>query len=287
MKNMWRISMRKLLGTLLLVLIPQFAHAGPWMRDTGAGYAELSVGYFKSDGYFRASEQTQLNYSSYSLKLYSEVGLPGPFQAIVELPFVLATNTNDSDVAFRNNDFGDGKLSLEWSPWSDLTLVVGVDVTIPLYTPVAKQQLVGEFSASQNFFPELGDGNYDLTTRVNYGLALNFIPGWISGSAGYRKRFGYYVDGVDLELQMGVWLFPKKVYLSLYSNALLNLTQDPEPNLLTSRETVSLEVQLGITADPIAENLHMVFKWGELLYTRYAAPGYWLSLSFAYSWEAP
>ena len=278
---------RKLLAPLLLLLLPQLAQAGPWMRDTGAGYAEFSLGYFQSDGYFRASEETSLNYSSYSLKIYTEVGLPGPFQAIVELPFVMAANSNDSDVAFRNDDFGDSKMSLEWAPWNDITLVFGLDLVVPLYTPVAEQQLVGEFSASQNFFPELGDGNYDLTARVNYGISFSVIPGWVSGSAGYRKRFGYYVDGVDLELQIGTWVFPKKIYLSLYSNALINLTQDPDPTLLTSRETVSLEAQMGITADPFAENLHIVFKYGTLLYTRYAAPGYWLSTSIAYSWDAP
>ena len=120
------------------------------------------------------------------------------------------------------------------------SLVVGMDLTIPLYTPVAEQELVGEFSASQNFFPDLGDGNYDLTTRINYGISF-FIPGWISGSAVIAKRFGYYVDGVDLELQIGAWVFPKKAYISLYSNALLNVTQDPDPTLLTSRETFSMK----------------------------------------------
>ena len=80
---------------------------------------------------------------------------------------------------------------------------------------------------------------------------------------------------------------PKKAYISLYSNALLNVTQDPDPTLLTSRETISLEAQLGLTAAPLVDNLHLVFKGSTLVYTRYAAPGYGLSVSVAYSWDAP
>ena len=131
--------MRKLLGILLLWTIPGLAQAGPWLRDTGAGYAEFSVGYFQSDGYFRASEETQLNYSSYTLKLYSEVGLPGPFQAIVEMPFVLATNTNASDVAFETT-----AVTADVPKWRHGNICAGgrYDLTIPLYTPVAQQELV-------------------------------------------------------------------------------------------------------------------------------------------------
>jgi hypothetical protein len=277
--------MRSSFAALLLLLIPHLAHAGPWLKDTGAGYAKLSTTYFQSEGYYRASEETDFSFSSYSLSLYSEIGLPGPFQAIVQIPFVFAANSNASDVAFRNADFGDGRFSLEWAPWDGLNLVVGMDLALPLYTPVTSQQLPGELSAWQTSFPDLGDGNYDLTTRIDYGLSLSVIPGWLTGSAGYRKRFGYYVDGIDLKMQLGVWVFPNKAYLSLYSQALLNVAKDPEPTLLTSRETVSLEVSLGVTADPLEKNLHLVFSWGTLLYTRFASPGYSLTVGVAYSWD--
>ena len=277
--------MRKLCTALLLLLVPTIAQAGPWLKDTGAGYAKFSTTYFQSDGYYRASEETDLSFSSYSLSLYSEVGLPGPFQGIVQLPFIFAANSTASDAAFRNADFGDGRFSLEWAPWSSLNLVVGMDLVVPLYTPVTSQQLPGELSAWQTSFPDLGDGNYDLTTRVDYGLSLSVIPGWLIGSAGYRKRFGYYVDGVDLKMQLGVWLFPDKAYVSVYSQALLNVAKDPEPTLLTSRETVSMEVSLGVTADPLEKNLHLVFSYGTLLYTRFASPGYSLTLGVAYSWD--
>jgi hypothetical protein len=145
--------MRSSFAALLLLLIPHLAHAGPWLKDTGAGYAKLSTTYFQSEGYYRASEETDFSFSSYSLSLYSEIGLPGPFQAIVQIPFVFAANSNASDVAFRNADFGDGRFSLEWAPWDGLNLVVGMDLRSPaLYacyqpaTPGRAQRLANQLS---------------------------------------------------------------------------------------------------------------------------------------------
>ena len=46
MKTMWQTSMRNVLVALLLLILPQLALAGPWLRDTGAGYTEMSVPVF-------------------------------------------------------------------------------------------------------------------------------------------------------------------------------------------------------------------------------------------------
>ena len=58
------------LALLLLLLLPQLAR---WalMRDTGAGYAEFSLVIFNPMATLEPLE-TSLNYSSYTLKLYTE-----------------------------------------------------------------------------------------------------------------------------------------------------------------------------------------------------------------------
>lgn len=284
---MLRISTLKgLLAALLTTCTSAAAHAGPWLLEQGAGYAKLAVSQFNTDTYYRGAEATELSFTGTTLSFYGEIGLPGPVQAIVSVPFVFAANHSSNDVSFRNNGFGDATIAVEVSPIEHIPWVMGVQVAAPLYTLVSGRTLSAELGAEKNSFPELGDGTVDLTAYGSVGTSLPVVPGWLTASAGYRKRFGEFSDGVDLKMQLGVWLWENHVYLSAYSQALFNLEESAD-SPAKSKELISLEVSLGVTSAPFDEKLQWVIGYTTLLYTQYSAPGQALTAAVAWSWDAP
>ena len=95
--------------------------------------------------------------------------------------------------------------------------------------------------------------------------------------------------GVDaqggLSLKVGLWLLPEHVNLSVYSQGSINLGQDPFPELLASRESVSVEGTLGITGASSLPGMSLMVGWGEVVYAQYAAKGSMVSLGLAYDWR--
>ena len=277
-------DLRIWLWLLLAFSLAMPAQAGPWIRDAGDGYLKLSASNFKGDQYYRAGVATELESGAEAVSLYGEVGLGRPLQLVLLMPYQVATNETEGGVRYENHPLGDVRLQLDADLDAGFPLALSLELKVPLYTPVAEQSLTGDQQAWRTNFPDVGDGNVDVTLKLQAGTSLELVPGWVTGALGYTKRMGYYVDSLSFAAQLGVWLWPEHVHLSVYTQGNINVRADPFPELLASRESVSVEGTLGVTGLPHLEGVSVMLGWGQVVYARYAAKGSLMSVALAHEW---
>ena len=270
----------------LLVFGALPAQAGPWIRDAGDGYLKLSGSYFQGDQYYRAGVPTELDSRAQAMSVYGELGLGHALQLVVLMPYQVATNETAGGVRYANHTLGDTRLQLDIDLGAGFPLALNVGAKVPLYTPVAEQNLTGDEDAWRTNFPDVGDGNVDLTVQLQAGASLPGGTGWFTGALGYMKRAGDYVDSLIFSSQLGFWLWPAHMHLSIYTQGNINVRQDPFPELLASRESVSVEGTLAVTGFSRLPGVSMMVGVGEVVYARYAARGSMMTVGLAYAWDS-
>lgn len=199
---------------LLLLLAPEAA-AGPWVKAPGEAYVKAGTVLFTADGFVRpdgvAVEGAE--YLGATGHVYGEVGVVGPVQAVVNLPFVGSRNTF-GESAFVNRQFGDMDIGLEAGGRVGGAVPVSLQVLakLPLYDNAELQQ----YGLSSSRFPAIGDGQVDITAMaaVGSGLAAGGFRGWWSLEGGYRHRTEAWMgdssepdrellDGIPWRAQLG------------------------------------------------------------------------------------
>lgn len=182
-----------------LLLLVTAAHAGAWIRDPGAVYSKVGVGHFA--GQESGGAAVELGYRDLQASFYGEVGLPAALQLSTYVPYVLAQN-RDEVRGYLAASPGDAELQLARRlTKGKVNSSVTLGGRFPLY-PDRSEERAEAFAGWADRFPEPGDGTVDLDLKVEAGASLGRGV-WTQGGAGYRHRFGPWVDGVPWSVQLG------------------------------------------------------------------------------------
>ncbi len=268
---------------------PREAAAGPWVKDLGHGYVSFGASYFAAEESFLQGVVTDLGFESFAYRLYAEVGLPWRLQLVMDLPYVVATNISSSGVEYNNQTLGDGRFELDVSLLDSIPLAFGVEVKVPLYESVTDRGNEGLVSVDgqlwpNEVFPDVGDDNVDVLSKVMIGYSLPMWPAWISAEVGYRVRLARYADGLHAAINLGAFVWPEHIALSLYTSGTLNVQEDPNPDVRASKEFLYMQGSVLITAAPWQPNRGLTFGVGGLLVTENTGAGrdYTVSLSYSF-----
>lgn len=198
------------------------AEAGPWVKDAGQAYVKAGYSRFAAGEYVDptlgdsvsggTTASTPPEYVGHTHHLYAEVGLPGPLQAVVNLPFIGSRNTLGETV-YVNRAFGDADVGLAaghtFGSWP-------VSLTLSAKLPLYDNAELGAYGYLAGRFPAIGDGQVDLQAMaaVGRGFAIGSFRGWGAVEAGYRHRTEWWLgdssapdrallDGIPWRAQLG------------------------------------------------------------------------------------
>lgn len=275
--------------TLLIVaLAAPTASAGPWVQGFGHGYIKAGVNYFSASQSFVRGNPVDMAYRSVTTNVYAELGLPARLQFIMDLPYVVATNTASTDTEYRNHTLGDGRIELDFAPIEGFPFSIGLETKLPLYDAVAEQgdggviQVDGETWPTA-IFPEVGDDNIDLTPKLMIGHAFRTFPVWLSAELGYRARLSGFADGFYSSLGVGGWVWREHIALSVYGNAVINLQDDANPDELATKEWAYVQGSATVTAAPWMPELGLTFSVGRIVWANNSGQGTDFSSALSYS----
>jgi len=271
---------------LLLGISPK-AHAGPWGREFGKGYAKLGVSYFDAEQSYIRGVPTLLNYSSWTTDLYLEIGLPYQLTAIIDVPYVVGSNESAAGVTFNNHSFGDGLFELDYQITQDWPLSFGVETKAPLYDLVQDQGVAGlvnvdDYLWSASNFPDPGDGNVDLTLKALAGMSLYPLPGWLHAGLGYRIRFDDFVDGIYGCFGAGYFIWPEHLALSFYTEGIINVQEDSDVDVLATKEYLYLQGEVLTKGFPGLPGFGLSVGAGGIPAAKNSSKGYRLNVSISY-----
>lgn len=282
---------RRALGSVvcgLFLLAGSGAAAGPWVHELGHAYIKVSGNYFSAEESFnRGVVATGLQFESFTYRLYSEIGLPARFQLTLDLPYTVATNISSADIEFNNNTFGDVRARLDYRLFEDIPLALGVEIKVPAYESVDEQGTGGVVDIDGTIwptasFPEVGDGNVDLTGLVMWGHSFYPFPAWVTADVGYQHRFEGFSDGLYVAAGGGVFVWPEHIAIGVHSNGVFTLEEDEDPATQASKEYLYLQGYLLVTAAPWQPQLGLTLSAGGLVHTENAAPGMDFGLGVSY-----
>jgi len=246
------------------------------------------MSFFSSSDSYSQGISTGLDYQSYTTNLYTEIGLPWRMTFIMNLPYVVATNTAQSGAHYQNHTFGDSQWELDVSLLDRIPLSLGVQVKVPLYQTVYNQSdggvvRVDDLPWPATNFPDVGDGNVDLTSKVLFGHSFYPAPAWLTSELGYRVRFDGYADGIYANFNVGGYVWPDHLILGLYTDGIINVQKDPDPSVQASREYLYVQGSMTITAAPWQPQLGLTLSGGYIPVARNSSRGWDLGLSLSYS----
>ncbi len=262
------------------------ASAGPWIKAPGEAFVKGGLTHYSAEDSFNQGRDTGMAYTGQTFNVYGEVGLVEGLQAVVDLPVVMGVNTSAAGVRYTNQSLGDLRLELDGALLPELPLAIGVETKIPLYTPIGRQgpgDPAADFPRSRINFPDPGDGNVDMTLKLLTGLSLHPTPAWVTAELGYRARFGGFVDGLTASLGAGWFVWPEHVALGLYGNALVNLGQDADPALRSTKQFTYVQAFVLITAAPLADDLSLTLSAGAVVQADNTSRGTDLGLGVSYA----
>ncbi|MBH23277.1 MAG: hypothetical protein CMH57_02210 [Myxococcales bacterium] len=266
-----------------LSLIASTGEAGPWVRKPGSTYTKLNLARFSADQSFNQGVDTGLQYMGTTVNLYNEIGLPYRLQLITDVPYVFGRNNSPQGVNYLNNTFGDARFELGHGLVEGLPLLLAVEAKLPFYSTVADDdETFSAFSATRESFPDAGDGNVDVTPKVGAGYSFHPIPAWVTAELGYRVRLDGFADGIFASLGGGVFVLGEHVALNMFSNAVFNVEDDPNPELRATREFVYVQGSVFARYQPWFEGLGLSVGVGWLPYTKNAAAGNDISVGLSY-----
>lgn len=287
---MTQTSQRRLLlvaiTCLALVVTPRGAEAGPWVHPFGHGYVKLGLSYFTAESSFQQGVPVGLSYDAFTTNVYAEVGLPARLQLIVDVPYVVATNTSDTAAEYHNHTFGDARVELDYGLPVAFPLAVGVEVKIPLYGQVADMGSSGLIDVDgrpwpTTLFPDVGDDNVDITPKVMFGYSLG-VPVWFTAELGYRARLNGFADGIYTALSVGGFVWPNHIAVGVYSSAVINVQEDRDPAVMATREFVFLQGYVLLTAAPWQPDLGLTLGVGRIVHAENTNTGTDFSVGVSY-----
>lgn len=282
-----RTPLMGMLAVLVLGL-PTTALAGPWIKAPGEGYVKAGATVFSAEDSFNQGQSLGLAYLGQTYNLYGEFGLPGGLQVVADVPMVVATNTSAAGVNYINRTLGDMRLELDYGvlQGGPVPLAVGVEAKLPLYTPISEQGVgdpAGAFPRSAAFFPDPGDGNVDVTVKALTGYSFYPAPAWATAELGYRARLGGFADGLHLALSAGGFVWPEHLALGFYASAVVNLQDDPNPELRSTRAFTYLQGFAIVTAAPLDPDLSLTVGVGSIVQAENSSRGTDVSLGVSYA----
>ena len=206
------------LTALLLAAVPAQLHAGAWTQPQGGFYSKLAGLSFSSRAYLdldgerrdRAQDpQEELSDRGYSA--YLEYGLLDRLTLVASLPYKSLEFTNptearyfealDSTIVRQHPDqsssgLADLELRLRWRLLADPAVVsLAAGGKIPLGYDVPTE-------IPESYVP-LGTGETDAEVRLLVGTSLYPVPGYVTGTLGYRLRGGDYGNELFHGLEAG------------------------------------------------------------------------------------
>jgi len=261
------------------------ADAGPWVRDPGGAYVKVGAARFTAEDSFNQGVSTGLAYESMTWNVYGEVGLPGRFQLVADLPFVDGRNNSEAGVNYINRTLGDARVQLDYGLFEDLPLTLSLEAKLPLYTPIARQDTsdpIASFPRSAVQFPDAGDGNLDLTPKVQFGHSFHPVPAWATAELGYRARFDDFGDGVFFAASAGLFVWPEHIAIGVFGNGVINLQTDDDPLARATKEFVYVQANTFVTLAPWLKGASLSLSVGTIPWANSTAAGSDVGLGVAY-----
>lgn len=207
-----------LLAAVLLAAAPGRLEAGAWTQPKGGFYSKLaglsfsSLAYLDTDGkrLDRVKDpREELSDRGYSA--YLEYGVLDRLTVVASLPYKSLSFTNpsesryfealDSTIVRQHPDqsasgLADLELRLRWRLLLDPAVVsLAAGGKIPLGYEVPTR-------IPESYVP-LGTGETDAEVRLLVGTSLYPVPGYLTGTLGYRRRGGEYADELFHGLEGG------------------------------------------------------------------------------------
>lgn len=220
-------------GFALIAALSTPALAGPWVKSPGESYLKVSGSTFSSDQAFDLDGNlvdSGYKASQKGLGIYGEVGIFPGVALNFNTAFYSSTNAPTPRVRYKNQGPGDLDVSLQVALLRGACAAsISPGARFPLYsgTVGSEDELIavdGETAGIQRYTPALGDGSVDLVVHGSYGCSLHPIPGWFGVQAGPRVRLNGFGDGVDYAADVGVFVWPKRVAITVRANGIQTLT---------------------------------------------------------------
>jgi hypothetical protein len=269
------------------------ADAGPWVRPPWSAYVKFATSFYSAEESFSRGVMARgLTYDAITYDLYAEIGLPWRLTAVVDLPYVTAANTSAAtDVEYQNNTFGDGRFELHYGLLdAPVALAFGVETKVPLYQLVSDQAEGSLVEVDSRLwpaasFPEVGDGNVDVTPKALAGLGFHLgpLPGWATTELGYRIRTEGFLDGPYFAASLGLFVWPQHIALGAYTNGIFALGEDEDPNVVATQELVYTQGYVHVTGAPWVPDMGLTVAYGGVVYAENTSKGQELSLALSYN----
>lgn len=274
-------------GCLVLgafLLMASSAEAGPWVKKPGEVYTKVGVASFEAEESFNQGVSTGLSYTGLTYNLYAEAGIVENLQAVVDLPFVVATNASPQGVNYTQRTLGDARFELNYAILPDFPLTFGVETKIPLYSTIAERNDadIQAWSRSKIKFPDPGDGNIDITPKLLTGYSFYPVPAWITAELGYRFRLDGFSDGIFAAVSGGIFVVPDWVALGVFANTVINIEEDEDPAEQATREFVYVQGYALISAKKFVDGVSLSLGFGNIVYAKNSAAGQDFSLGMSY-----
>jgi hypothetical protein len=198
---------------------PRDADAGAWVRPFGSIYLKGGLSWYSGAPVAGSAGVEGTEFDSATYDLYAELGLPLELQLIAHVPYVIATNQTPIGARFINHTLGDLRFELDRAIFqAPFPLAVGVEAKIPGYDPIREQNLPAEMSAfSSGSFPDVGDGNIDITPKLLAGWWWPEASAWFSAEVGWRARLRGHADGVAGSGGAGVFVIGQTLALGVHA----------------------------------------------------------------------
>lgn len=252
-------------------LLSFVAEAAPWIREPGKSYLRAGATRFVAD----APELTApylRSFETITASLWAEVGLPWDLEVAAELPYVVATNTFRPGGAYSNRTLGDARFQLARALVKSIPLSAVLETKVSLYE--------ARHSELIQTYPDVGDGNVDLTPKLSIGHSFWPTPAWLTAELGYRLRLDKYADGVFGAFNAGGWVWRDRLALGVYVNGIKNV--DQSPSLWETREWLYLSGYLIAAAEPWLKGVKLTLAAGFIPIARFCATGSDVTLSVSY-----
>lgn len=273
---------------LVCVLVPRVAGAGPWPRDFGSAYLKLGATHFSADTDQNADGASGFTYEAETYNLYAEIGLPYRLAVVADLPFVAGTHSAPTGYDFNNQTLGDGRFELSYGVLDGVPFAVAIETKVPFYDRVDEQASDGLLAVDGSqwpvsAFPNPGDGNVDVTAKLQIGHSFYPRPAWLTAEIGYRLRLDGYADGVYSAANFGAFLWPDRLALGVYGSSVFNLESAVSAEGKVSREYVYVQSYLILTAAPWIPDVSVVLSIGTVAWAQHAATG--TDMGIALAWD--
>ncbi len=221
-------------ATVIALLAPGSAVAGPWTLLHGKTYNKPAVNYFTGSSLFNTTQEGFERFEDINFTFYNETGITDDISFIISVPIkeVIRTDRNAAGIAITNRTSGVG------------------DIDIGLRYNISKGPIVvavqGIFKAPYAYNAgdalPLGNGQEDFEGRLQLGRSFG-KAGYAVVEAGYRYRVGAPADEFRYLIEYGVDV-SRSVYVRSKLDGLLSIRNDTPQVAANGNPTLPLAFDL-------------------------------------------